>query len=123
MRRAPKRDAVVKMYLDKVPPCEIAQMLGVPVNTVYNAASHARDQGLLPKSSMMISRTAPTTGLKLLRYHAAKAGKHVGSMSVVADTLSPQVIKWLVSITPAGVPIALTVANIINDAFAEETEK
>lgn len=122
MTKETKRAAVVRMYLAGAQPPEVADTLGITLASVYSTASHAREVGLLPPRQTRIRRAKFDAGMKLMRYRCVKAGdeRRVGSITEIANTLTPAQIKWLVRITPPGETVALTIRSILIDAFHEE---
>lgn len=93
----------IDLHKSGLPLADIAATLGLKYSTVTAYICSARRQGRLdppPEKRVEVRRR--------------------GTMLEVMRALSPETMKWLMSITPRGAKISHTVTAIINDAYEEK---
>lgn len=112
----PETRQVWDMALQGLSSREIAEELGLKVNTVANRILRGRAKGIIPK------RTEDDMSV---RYRLKKSNTTLGSMMAIFDALSTEQRAWLVnqSIDCGCATISEFVVELVRDAYEEETSK
>jgi len=112
----PETRQVWDMALQGLSSREIAEELGLKVNTVANMILRGRAKGVVPR------RTEDDMSV---RYRLKKANTTLGSMMAIFDSLSTEQRAWLVkqSIDCGCATISEFVVELVRDAYEEDKSK
>jgi len=103
---------IVELYNGGMAYHEVAEKLGVPTRRVYSTLYRAKQRGIAVRHDKVESPRE--------RRLRIVAGRPVGLMTQMLETLDEPVLSWLMKVTPQGMSVAEYVAAMVLDAYHEE---
>jgi cobalamin-dependent methionine synthase I len=122
-RPSPIRDQIIALYQQGLSNNEICIVTGKNAGNVSNVLSVARQQGVLSGYKPRVKSTEARSIAGYVATRARGKKKYIGCMQEITGTLPKEIADWLITQTPVGEALSLTIKAIIIDAYHEETEK